>query len=80
MCGILAGYLGGAAWIEQVGGWRNMYGAAAIPAVALGIGMVRLNLFVVALWRTATAASPAPAACNDEAQLQILLTHLRNIT
>ena len=41
VCGILGGYLGGAVWIEQVGGWRNMYGAAVFPAVVLGAGMVR---------------------------------------
>ena len=37
--GILLGYLGGALWIEDVGGWRAMFGAAAFPAVVLGAGM-----------------------------------------
>ena len=39
MVGILLGYLGGALWIEDVGGWRAMFGAAVFPAVVLGGGM-----------------------------------------
>jgi len=37
--GILLGYLGGALWIEDVGGWRLMFGSALFPAVILGAGM-----------------------------------------
>lgn len=41
--GILLGYLVSYLYIEQVGGWRSMYGLSIIPAVALGAGMVRHN-------------------------------------
>ncbi len=37
--GILLGYLGGALWIEDVGGWRLMFGSALFPALVLGAGM-----------------------------------------
>ena len=37
--GILLGYLGGALWIEDVGGWRLMFGSALFPAVILCAGM-----------------------------------------
>ena len=42
--GILLGYVLGNLTIEQVGGWRTMYGAALVPALALGLGMVRRKL------------------------------------
>ena len=37
--GILLGYLGGALWIEDVGGWRLMFGSALFPALIVGAGM-----------------------------------------
>ena len=40
--GILLGYLGGALWIEDVGGWRLMFGSAVFPALVLGAGMAWL--------------------------------------
>lgn len=39
--GILLGYLIGNLSIGEVGGWRTMYGASFIPAIILGLGMVR---------------------------------------
>eukprot|EP00208_Stichococcus_sp_RCC1054_P003286 CAMPEP_0206138946 /NCGR_PEP_ID=MMETSP1473-20131121/4000_1 /ASSEMBLY_ACC=CAM_ASM_001109 /TAXON_ID=1461547 /ORGANISM="Stichococcus sp, Strain RCC1054" /LENGTH=518 /DNA_ID=CAMNT_0053532515 /DNA_START=301 /DNA_END=1857 /DNA_ORIENTATION=+ len=39
VCGVLAGYVGGALLQDEVGGWRTMFGAAAIPAVLLAGGM-----------------------------------------
>jgi Sugar (and other) transporter len=39
--GILLGYLASYVWVDEVGGWRLMYGSAALPALALGLGMVR---------------------------------------
>eukprot|EP00882_Tetradesmus_deserticola_P024091 GHRQ01026317.1.p2 GENE.GHRQ01026317.1~~GHRQ01026317.1.p2 ORF type:complete len:146 (-),score=34.38 GHRQ01026317.1:11-448(-) len=39
--GILAGYSAGYAFIDEVGGWRSMYGLAAPLALLLGVGMVR---------------------------------------
>ena len=41
MGGILLGYLIGNLSIGEVGGWRTMYGASFIPAIILGLGMVR---------------------------------------
>ena len=38
--GILLGYLTSFLFIDHVGGWRSMYGAAAPIALALGLGMV----------------------------------------
>lgn len=38
--GILLGYLASALWVGETGGWRNMYGAAFIPALILAAGMV----------------------------------------
>lgn len=38
--GILSGYLASYLLIDQVGGWRSMYGLAIIPAVGLAGGMV----------------------------------------
>lgn len=38
--GILAGYFSGFQFIEEVGGWRSMYGVAAPLALLLGVGMV----------------------------------------
>ena len=40
MVGILLGYLLSYLFIEEVGGWRSMYGAAILPALALFAGMV----------------------------------------
>eukprot|EP01023_Acetabularia_acetabulum_P013149 TRINITY_DN16287_c0_g1_i2.p1 TRINITY_DN16287_c0_g1~~TRINITY_DN16287_c0_g1_i2.p1 ORF type:complete len:556 (-),score=93.06 TRINITY_DN16287_c0_g1_i2:290-1795(-) len=37
--GILLGYLASYLLIQTVGGWRYMFGAALIPAIALAIGM-----------------------------------------
>ncbi|KAI3424105.1 hypothetical protein D9Q98_009466 [Chlorella vulgaris] len=37
--GILAGYAASYVYIEQLGGWRWMYGLAALPAVVLAAGM-----------------------------------------
>jgi hypothetical protein len=39
--GILAGYFAGYSFIDDVGGWRSMYGVAAPLALVLGVGMVR---------------------------------------
>lgn len=39
--GILSGYLASYLLIDQVGGWRSMYGLAIVPAIALAGGMVR---------------------------------------
>lgn len=39
--GILLGYLSSYWFIDDVGGWRSMYGVAAPLALLLGIGMVR---------------------------------------
>lgn len=41
MGGILAGYFAGYTFIDEVGGWRSMYGVAAPLALLLGVGMVR---------------------------------------
>ena len=49
MVGILLGYLVSYLYIEEVGGWRSMYGISILPAVALGIGMVR-TLFASMLY------------------------------
>lgn len=40
MVGILSGYLASYLLIEEVGGWRWMYGVSVFPAVALGAGVV----------------------------------------
>ncbi|KAK9787605.1 hypothetical protein WJX73_003758 [Symbiochloris irregularis] len=40
--GILLGYLISYLFVDQEAGWRYMYGAAAIPALALGLGMAAL--------------------------------------
>ena len=40
MVGILLGYLVSYLYIEEVGGWRSMYGVSILPAAALGLGMV----------------------------------------
>eukprot|EP00879_Flechtneria_rotunda_P028264 GHRR01030361.1.p1 GENE.GHRR01030361.1~~GHRR01030361.1.p1 ORF type:complete len:511 (+),score=137.46 GHRR01030361.1:274-1806(+) len=40
--GILAGYYAGYLFINEVGGWRSMYGVAAPLAVLLGVGMACL--------------------------------------
>lgn len=40
MVGILLGYLISYLLIEEVGGWRSMYGVSILPAAILGIGMV----------------------------------------
>ncbi len=39
--GILLGYLASYLFVDSVGGWRTMFGAALLPSVALGLGMVR---------------------------------------
>lgn len=39
--GILLGYLTSYLFIDDVGGWRAMYGLAAGPALILLAGMVR---------------------------------------
>ena len=39
--GILLGYLTGYLFVEDIGGWRSMYGIAAVPALLAGLGMVR---------------------------------------
>ena len=36
----MLGYLASALWVGEIGGWRNMYGAAFIPALILAAGMV----------------------------------------
>ena len=38
MGGILAGYVASYAWVDAAGGWRLIYGAAALPAAALALG------------------------------------------
>lgn len=43
MGGILLGYLASALWVGETGGWRNMYGAAFVPALILAAGMVSSN-------------------------------------
>ena len=40
MGGILLGYLASALWVGETGGWRYMYGASLLPAIALLAGMV----------------------------------------
>jgi len=40
--GILLGYLGASYFIDDIGGWRSIYGIAALPAVALALGMSTL--------------------------------------
>eukprot|EP00878_Enallax_costatus_P029261 GHUV01031709.1.p1 GENE.GHUV01031709.1~~GHUV01031709.1.p1 ORF type:complete len:389 (+),score=104.35 GHUV01031709.1:962-2128(+) len=40
--GILAGYFSGYLFIDEVGGWRSMYGVAAPLALLLGVGMASL--------------------------------------
>ena len=40
MLGILLGYLTGYLFVEDIGGWRSMYGIAAVPALVAGLGMV----------------------------------------
>ena len=40
--GILLGYLTGYLFVEDIGGWRSMYGVAAVPALLAGLGMVSL--------------------------------------
>ena len=50
MVGILLGYLTSYLFIDATGGWRYMFGLAAIPTVALGIGMVR-RAYIQALTR-----------------------------
>ena len=40
MLGILLGYLTGYLFVEDIGGWRSMYGIAAVPALLAGLGMV----------------------------------------
>uniref|UniRef100_A0A383VP60 Major facilitator superfamily (MFS) profile domain-containing protein n=1 Tax=Tetradesmus obliquus TaxID=3088 RepID=A0A383VP60_TETOB len=40
--GILAGYFAGYTFIDEVGGWRSMYGVAAPLALLLGVGMATL--------------------------------------
>lgn len=41
MVGILGGYLASYLFIDQVGGWRTMYGLSLLPGIALALGMVR---------------------------------------
>lgn len=41
--GILLGYLTSYLFIDDVGGWRAMYGLAAGPALVVLAGMVRLH-------------------------------------
>ena len=38
--GILSGYLASYLFIDNVGGWRTMYGLSFIPSIALLLGMV----------------------------------------
>lgn len=38
--GILLGYLASAVWVDEVGGWRYMYGAALPAALLVLAGMV----------------------------------------
>ena len=40
MVGILLGYLASYLFIDTTGGWRYMFGLAALPTAALGLGMV----------------------------------------
>jgi sugar porter (SP) family MFS transporter len=41
--GILAGYLWGAAFIGEAGGWRAMLGVSGVPAVAMVLGALTLT-------------------------------------
>lgn len=50
--GILLGYLSSYWFIDNVGGWRNMYGLAIPLALTLGIGMVSLRQSIVWLDQT----------------------------
>ena len=43
MVGILLGYLFSYIFIDTTGGWRYMFGLAAIPTLVLGAGMVILT-------------------------------------
>ena len=43
MVGILLGYLFSYIFIDTTGGWRYMFGLAAIPTLVLGAGMVSLT-------------------------------------
>ncbi|KAK9818055.1 hypothetical protein WJX72_006373 [[Myrmecia] bisecta] len=42
VAGILSGYLTSYLFVDDVGGWRNMYGLSLLPAIALSIGMAWL--------------------------------------
>ena len=62
--GILLGYLVSYLFIDTTGGWRYMFGLAAIPTLALGLGMVR----PCALQLPCTAVAPGagttcPSCC-----------------
>ncbi|KAL4459129.1 hypothetical protein ABPG75_013994 [Micractinium tetrahymenae] len=58
--GILAGYAASFVFVEQVGGWRWMYGLAAAPAALLAVGMAGLP--ESPRWLLLSGAGPAAAA------------------
>lgn len=57
--GILAGYAASFVFVEQVGGWRWMYGLAAAPAALLAVGMAGLP--ESPRWLLLSGAGPAAA-------------------
>lgn len=58
--GILAGYAASYVFVEQVGGWRWMYGLAAAPALLLALGMTSLP--ESPRWLLLSGAGPAAAS------------------
>ncbi|EFN53468.1 hypothetical protein CHLNCDRAFT_25635 [Chlorella variabilis] len=58
--GILAGYAASFVFVEQLGGWRWMYGLAAAPAVVLAAGMLWLP--ESPRWLLLSGAGPAAAS------------------
>jgi MFS family permease len=56
--GILLGYLTSYLFIDDVGGWRIMYGIAAAPAMVLLAGMVWIltDLRLLAYWLERSSA------------------------
>ena len=55
--GILLGYLTGYLFVEDIGGWRSMYGIAAVPALLAGLGMVSFRVAPAHSFMSMLAAS-----------------------
>lgn len=73
--GILLGYLAGSSLIDTVGGWRYMYGAALLPALAYLLGALRVSESPRWLCLEASKCEPgsAEATANSAAARKAML-------